>query len=36
MNKTNAMRILDKLKIEYKIIEYDTADGLIDGMNVAQ
>lgn len=36
MNKTNAMRILDKLKIEYKIIEYDTADGLIDGMNVAE
>lgn len=36
MNKTNAMRILDKLKIEYRIIEYDTSDALIDGLSVAE
>lgn len=33
--KTNAMRILDKNKIDYNIITYDTTDGEIDGISVA-
>ena len=33
--KTNAMRILDKEKIEYNIITYDTTDGEVDGISVA-
>lgn len=33
--KTNAMRILDKEKITYKIINYDVDDGVIDGISVA-
>lgn len=33
--KTNAMRILDKGKIEYNIISYDTTDGEVDGISVA-
>lgn len=33
--KTNAMRILDKGKIEYNILSYDTSDGEIDGISVA-
>ncbi|MFL0270190.1 Cys-tRNA(Pro) deacylase [Candidatus Clostridium radicumherbarum] len=34
--KTNAMRILDQKKIEYNIITYDTSDGKIDGVSVAE
>lgn len=33
--KTNVMRILDKNKMNYEIIEYDIEDGLIDGISVA-
>ena len=33
--KTNAMRILDRQKIEYEILEYDANDGKIDGVTVA-
>lgn len=36
MQKTNAMRILDKNKIEYNAFEYDASDGHIDGAAVAQ
>lgn len=35
MTKTNAMRILDKNKIKYDVIEYDISDGKIDGVSVA-
>lgn len=34
--KTNAMRILEKEKISYKIHYYDTKDGHIDGISVAK
>ncbi len=34
--KTNAMRILDNYGIKYNIITYDSADGKIDGISVAQ
>ncbi|KIL52765.1 Cys-tRNA(Pro) deacylase [Jeotgalibacillus campisalis] len=34
--KTNAMRILDAHNIPYSILEYDTADNLLDGVSVAQ
>lgn len=34
-NKTNAMRILDSLNIEYEYFEYDINDGKIDGISVA-
>lgn len=34
--KTNAMRILDNHGIKYNIITYDSADGKIDGISVAQ
>ncbi|MFL0248513.1 Cys-tRNA(Pro) deacylase [Candidatus Clostridium stratigraminis] len=34
--KTNAMRILDQKKIEYNVITYDTSDGKIDGVSVAE
>ncbi|MEH7237453.1 Cys-tRNA(Pro) deacylase [Bacillus sp. JJ1562] len=34
--KTNAMRILDSKKIEYKIHTYESNDGKIDGVSVAQ
>lgn len=33
--KTNAMRILDKNKVDYNIISYDTSDGEVDGISVA-
>lgn len=33
--KTNAMRILDKEKIEYKMMTYTSDDGKIDGVSVA-
>ncbi len=34
-NKTNAMRILDSLNIEYNYMEYSIDDGKIDGISVA-
>jgi len=34
--KTNAMRILDKEKIDYSIITYNPDDGKIDGISVAE
>lgn len=36
VTKTNAMRILDKLKIDYEVHTYDSSDGRIDGMSVAE
>lgn len=36
MEKTNAMRILDKNKISYMVHTYDASDGVIDGINVAK
>ncbi|RSD27227.1 Cys-tRNA(Pro) deacylase [Mesobacillus subterraneus] len=33
--KTNAMRILDKQKVPYEILTYDSKDGKIDGIAVA-
>lgn len=36
MTKTNAMRILDKNKVKYEVIEYDISDGKIDGVSVAE
>ena len=36
MQKTNAMRILDKNKIEYNSLTYDASDGHIDGAAVAE
>ena len=35
INKTNAMRILDSLNIEYDYFEYSVDDGKIDGISVA-
>ena len=35
MQKTNAMRFLDKNKIPYSTHEYDCKDGKIDGFAVA-
>lgn len=34
--KTNAMRILDKAGISYNTYTYDSGDGLIDGISVAE
>ncbi|HBC96678.1 MAG TPA: Cys-tRNA(Pro) deacylase, partial [Clostridium sp.] len=34
--KTNAMRLFDAAKIDYKIHTYDTEDGLLDGNSVAE
>lgn len=34
--KTNAMRILDKEKIQYNVITYDVQKGKVDGISVAQ
>lgn len=34
--KTNAMRILDGKKVPYKIYNYDSSDGKIDGIAVAE
>lgn len=34
--KTNAVRILEREKIEYELIEYDVNDGLVDGVSVAE
>lgn len=36
MQKTNAMRILDKNKIKYNALTYDASDGHIDGAAVAE
>lgn len=36
INKTNAMRILDSMGIEYDYIAYECEDGKIDGVSVAQ
>ena len=36
MSKTNAMRILNKDKIDYNIITYDISDGQVDGISVAK
>lgn len=36
INKTNAMRILDSMGIEYDYIAYECEDGRIDGVSVAQ
>lgn len=33
--KTNAMRILDKEKVQYEMLSYQTEDGKIDGVAVA-
>lgn len=35
VQKTNAMRILDKAKVEYNVITYENKDGKIDGVTVA-
>ena len=35
ISKTNAMRILDKEKINYKIYTYDVSDNITDGISVA-
>lgn len=35
MQKTNAMRILDKAKIDYSVHTYECKDGQIDGISVA-
>lgn len=34
--KTNAMRILDSKKVKYELITYESEDGKIDGVSVAQ
>jgi len=36
MSKTNAMRVLDKQKIEYESLSYDNEDGKIHGTAVAE
>ncbi len=36
IGKTNAMRILDKNKVDYNILSYDTSDGEVDGISVAK
>lgn len=36
MQKTNAMRLLDKEKVKYNIYEYECKDGKIDGISVAE
>lgn len=34
--KTNALRILDREKVSYDVLTYDTQDGKIDGVSVAE
>ena len=34
--KTNAIRIVEREKIPYELIEYDLKDGLVDGVSVAE
>jgi Cys-tRNA(Pro)/Cys-tRNA(Cys) deacylase len=33
--KTNAVRLLDLKKVDYKLFEYDAPDGFLDGVSVA-
>jgi len=35
MKKTNAMRILERNKVDYKVYEYEVMDGKTDGISVA-
>ncbi len=35
IKKTNAMRLLEKKKIEFEVMTYDNKDGKIDGISVA-
>lgn len=34
--KTNAVRLCDSHRVSYKLYEYDSADGALDGMSVAE
>ena len=34
--KTNAMRILDQQNVDYEMLSYDSSDGRIDGISVAE
>jgi len=34
--KTNAIRLLDSQKVPYELLEYEAADGKIDGISVAE
>lgn len=36
MQKTNALRMLDKMKIPYQTYLYDAPDGFLDGVSVAE
>lgn len=36
VSKTNAMRILDSRKVTYELITYESKDGKIDGVSVAE
>ena len=36
MIKTNVMRILDKMKVEYNVLTYDIKDDKIDGISVSK
>src|SRR6185437_828086 len=36
VSKTNAVRILEREKISYTLMEYDVTDGQIDGVSVAE
>lgn len=34
--KTNAVRLLEQQKIQFDVMEYETGDGLVDGVSVAE
>ncbi len=34
--KTNAIRLLEQQKIKFDVLEYETGDGLVDGVSVAE
>jgi len=34
--KTNAIRLLEQQKIQFDVLEYETGDGLVDGVSVAE
>lgn len=36
MKKTNAIRIVEKEQVQHEVVAYDTADGQIDGLAVAE
>ena len=36
MKKTNAMRIVEKAKVDFEIVSYDIEDGMIDAISVAR